>query len=242
MRVLVTAIGLCLLVGTAVAQGPAQKIDQNPVEIPRVECGFENVWVTANFGSENGGFAPELCDPSGLPAWDWGTDATITPPPAPFGPNVWGTVIGASYPSNTGDGLVSPLFTVVTGMNELVEIVHYLDIETNYDGCNIVVLDGAGETILYPMAGYPATINTSTSYYAYCVDMEPGFTGHGTAWTTACCDLTPWDGQEIALRFDFGSDSSVTYPGWFIAGITWGTDQFTPVEESSWSMIKALYR
>ena len=243
MRVLVAILSLCLLVGVAAAQSNVQKTEQDPVMTPRIECAFESVWTAVSFGTDDGGFTPAVCEPDGLPVWEWGVDATIPAPPAPYGPNVWGTVIGGSYVNNSGDGLIGPLLAVEVGVNELVELVHYVDIETNYDGGNVVVLDGGGgETVLNPMAGYPATLSTSTSFYAFCVDMELGYTGHEAAWTTACADLSPWDGQVIALRLDFGSDSSVTYPGWYLAGYTFGTDQTTPVEHESWGTIKGLYR
>jgi hypothetical protein len=243
MRVLVIVLSLCVIAGVAAAQDIDQKPKQDPVTVPRVECAFENVWSVINFGPDNGDFTPQLCESAALPAWEWGTDASIPAPPAPYGPNVWGTVIGASYNNNTGDGLWSPSFVVEVGVNELVELVHYVDIETNYDGGNVVVVDGGGgETILQPMAGYPATISTSATFYAYCVDLEPGFTGHDQLWTASCADLSPWDGQEISIRFDFGSDTSVYYPGWYLAGITLGTDQSTPVGEESWGTIKGLYR
>jgi bacillopeptidase F (M6 metalloprotease family) len=144
--------------------------------------------------------------------------------------------------NNSGDGLLTQPFTVNFGVNELIELVHYVDIETNYDGCNVVVIDGVGETVVPPMAGYPATISTSTYYYAYCVDLHLGLSGHDAFWTTSCFDLSAWDGQMIEVRFDFGSDSSVTYPGWYLAGYLLGTDEGTPVELQSWGTIKALYR
>ena len=181
--------------------------------------------------------------PAGGPVWQWGTDPSIPPPPLPYGPAVWGTVIGGDYPNDSGDGLLSPPVEVQVGVNDLIELVHYVDVETNYDGGNVVVIDqGGGETVLVPIGGYPATISTSTSFYAYCVDMEPGFTGHVNAWTTECGDLTPWDGQTIQIRLDFGTDSSVTYPGWYLAAIRFGTDEPVAVEHSTWGQIKNTYR
>jgi hypothetical protein len=239
MRVLVTILSLCLLVGVAAAQKP----DQDPVTITRIDCNFVSVWGDVSFGTDDGGFTAAPCEPDGLPVWEWGVSTYVPAPPAPYGPNVWGTVLNGPYVSNSGDGLISPLVVIEVGVNELVELVHYVDIETNYDGCNVVVIDGSGgETVLEPMAGYPAIISTSTGFYAFCVDLEPGYTGHDATWTTACADLTQWDGQEITLRLDFGSDSSVTYPGWYVAGYTFGTDETTPVEQGSWGTIKGLYR
>ena len=243
MRVLVTVLSLCLLVGVAVAQSAGEKVDQDPVMITRVDCNFESVWLAVSFGTDDAGFTAAPCEPNGLPVWEWGVSTYVPAPPAPYGPNVWGTVLNGPYLSNSGDGLTSPSLVIEVGVNELVELVHYVDIETNYDGGNVVVIDGAGgETVLEPMAGYPATISTSSSYYAYCVDLEPGYTGHDAIWTTACGDLSPWDGQVITLRLDFGSDSSVTYPGWYLAGYSFGTDVSTPVEQESWGTIKGLYR
>ena len=244
MRVLVAILSLCVLVGVAAAQDAGQKSVQDPVTITRIDCNFESVWGVGNFGTDDGGFTAAPCEPNGLPVWEWGVSTYVPAPPAPYGPNVWGTVLNGPYNNNSGDGLISPIpIAIEVGVNELVELVHYVDIETNFDGCNVVVVDGSGgETILQPMAGYPATISTSTTYYAYCVDLEPGFTGHDATWTTACGDLSPWDGQEIQIRLDFGSDSSVTYPGWYLAGYTFGTDVSTPVEQESWGTIKGLYR
>ena len=244
MRVLVAILSLCVLVGVAAAQDAGQKSVQDPVTITRIDCNFESVWGVGNFGTDDGGFTAAPCEPNGLPVWEWGVSTYVPAPPAPYGPNVWGTVLNGPYNNNSGDGLISPIpIAIEVGVNELVELVHYVDIETNFDGGNVVVIDGSGgETILEPMAGYPATISTSTTYYAYCVDLELGFTGHGATWTAACADLTPWDGQEITFRFDFGSDSSVTYPGWYLAGYSFGTDQTTPVEQGSWGTIKGLYR
>jgi hypothetical protein len=243
MRVLVAVLSVCMLVGIAAAQDADFKPRQDPVTITRVECGFTNVWLDVSFGMDDAGFTTAPCDTSGLPVWEWGVSGYIPPPPAPYGPNVWGTVLAGPYVNNSGDGLTSPPITIEVGLNELVELVHYVDIETNYDGGNVVVIDGSGgETILEPMAGYPATISTSDYFYAFCVDLEPGFTGHDGVWMTTCGDLTPWDGQEITIRLDFGSDSSVTYPGWYLAGYRFGTDQQTPVELESWSTVKGLYR
>ena len=244
MRVLVTVLSLCLLVGVAAAQDSAQKADQDPVTIMRVECEFESVWLDVNFGTDDWGFTTEPCDPTGgLPVWEWGVPVGIPAPPAPYGPNVWGTVLAGAYNNDSGEGLIAPEVAVEVGVNELVELVHYVDIETNFDGGNVVVIDGSGgETILEPMAGYPAIISTSTSYYAFCVNDEPGFTGHDAFWTTACADLSPWDGEVITIRHDFGADSSVTYPGWYLAGVRFGTDQGPPVEQESWGTITGLYR
>ena len=116
-------------------------------------------------------------------------------------------------------------------------VSHYVDIETNYDGCNVSV-DG---TVIAPMGGYDGVISTSTSFYAFCVDMEEGYTGHANVWATSCWDLSAYDGQTIQVEFDFGSDSSVTYPGWYLGYVKVGGMTATPTEQTTWGTIKSLY-
>jgi hypothetical protein len=190
-----------------------------------------------DFAVSNQGFTTTTCDATGgAPVWAWGA----TNIPAAPG-NVWGTVLMANYPVNTGHGIVSPSFTVGPTSNKL-EILHYVRTETNFDGCNVQV----GGTVIPPTDGYPATISTSTSFYAYCVNGEPGFTGSGATgpsenWVTRCFDLVAFNGQTIQVEFDFGSDSSVQYPGWYIAYVKVGTDAVVPVEQTTWGRVKTLY-
>ena len=241
MRLMLTVLCICVLVGGAAAQ---EKPAQDPIQIQRVECNLVETWMDFNYGADPQGMTPEPCETGGgLPVWQWGIPGIVPLPPAPYGPNVWGTIIGGEYLNDSGEGLRTTPIPVQVGVNDLIELVHYVDIETNFDGGNMVVVDAAGgETILDPMTGYPAVISTSTSYYAWCVDNEPGWTGHDAVWTAACADLSPWDGQEISVRFDFGSDSSVTYPGWYLAGYVLGTQEPTATENSTWGQIKSTYR
>jgi len=44
------------------------------------------------------------------------------------------------------------------------------------------------------------------------------------------------------VAFDFGADTSVFYPGWYIKWVKIGSDEFSPVEQSTWGNIKAMYR
>ena len=135
----------------------------------------------------------------------------------------------------------TPSFTVTPDCY-LMEILHYVQVETNFDGGNVTV----NGTVIPPTDGYPATISTSTAYYAYCTELEQGFTGNSTtpseAWTRRCFDLTAYIGQTIQVRFDFGTDSSVTYPGWYLAYVKLGGLTANPVEQSTWGNIKSSYR
>jgi bacillopeptidase F (M6 metalloprotease family) len=74
------------------------------------------------------------------------------------------------------------------------------------------------------------------------VDLEEGFTGHNATWGWDCFDLSQFMDQEVVLCFDFGSDSSVTYPGWYIAQVRVGSDSPSPVEGETWGQIKGMFK
>ncbi len=164
--------------------------------------------------------------------WEYGV-ATEFP-----GINLWVTALLGDYQNNTGEALVSPPF-VVDGSTNLVEVYHFYDFENNYDGCNLEI----NGQVVEPTDGYDVPeLSTSTGYYAYCVDLEPGFTDDLlTDFTTTCWDISAFAGQEIQLEFTIGTDSSVTYPGWFLASVTVG-GYVTADTNSTWGQIKSLYR
>jgi hypothetical protein len=235
MRTLFTVFGILALTGVAFAGNPPL---QDVAVQSSVPCNLQAVCYDWDFAVGDQGFTTATCDPTGgIAVWEYGATSA---PGAPG--NVWGTVLNGNYPSDAGDGLVSPMFEVNDACH-LMEILHYVHIESNYDGGNVSV-DGV---VIPPTDGYPATISTSTSYYAFCVDLEEGFTGNGFSgpsedWVARCFDLSGYIGQTIQVEFDFGSDSSVTYPGWYLAYVKVGTDQVVPVETSTWGNIKELYR
>jgi hypothetical protein len=229
MRTLFVTLGLLAVAGVAFAGSPPVIGTPSANSMP---CNLQYVAYDWDFAGGNMGFTTTTCDATGgLPVWAHGA-CNIAGAPG----DVWGTVLMGDYPSDSGEGVVSPAFTVGADAH-LMEIFHYYDIETNYDGGNVSV-DG---TVITPMAGYDGTLSTSTSYYAFCVDLEDGFTGHANVWMTSCFDLAAYMGQTISVEFDFGSDSSVTYPGWYIASVKVGTDQVVPVEDTTWGSIKELY-
>ena len=220
-----------LLTATVVMAGSPPQAD--PVQPPRTSCNMPSVAHDWDFTASDQGFATTTCDAGGAPVWAWG-NSTI--PGAPG--TVWGTVLTGNYPNDAGEGLVSPSFTVGND-SYLLELGHYFDCEANFDGMNVKV----GGTVITPDGGYTGTISTSTSYYAWCVDMEQGWTGHDATWRADCFDLSAYMGQTISVEFDFGSDSSVSYPGWYLAYVRVGGEGGgTPAEAASWGSIKSLYK
>lgn len=229
MKKIALALGFLIIVGFVVAQ---EKAPQAPFEPLRpVPCPLVYVAFDWDFTVNDQGFTTTTCDATGGdPVWAWGT-STIAGAPG----DVWGTVLAGNYPNNAGEGLLSPSFDV-TDVTDKMEILSYLHTETNFDGVNVTVAD----TLLQPNPAYDATISTSTSYYAYCVDNESGWTGNSSTgpsqdWVQQCFDLSAYVGQTIQVRFDFGSDSSVSYPGWYLGYVRIG-DDIVPVDLQSMSV------
>jgi len=225
MKKIVLALGFLIVVGIVVAQEKAPQAPMAP--LTPVPCNLVYVAHDWDFAVSNQGFTTTTCDATGgAPVWEWGT-STIAGAPG----TVWGTVLSGNYPNNAGEGLLSPAFDV-TATTDKMEILSYLQTETNFDGVNVKVND----TLLQPTDTYNATVSTYTTYYAYCVDNQAGWTGSSSTpsqnWVQQCFDLSAYTGQNIQVRFDFGSDSSVSYPGWYLAYVKIG-DDVIPVQLQS---------
>lgn len=227
---------LCILLLTTCAFA-AKPVIENTGPVPgRVACPFEVVTYDWDFTNGDGGFTPMVCDDTGgVPVWQYGADSNFP------GLNVWATVLDGNYPSDAGEALVAPTFMVDTSTN-LLQVVHYFDTENSYDGCNVVV----NGTVVAPMDGYnDDMISDSTNYYAFCVDGQPGLTGHDLddyVLITSCFDLAAFAGEEVSVAMQFGSDSSVTAPGWYISAVTVGGTEPVSTQSSTWSGLKASFR
>jgi len=239
MRKVLLMICLFGLLGTPLlAKDP---VDDGTLNQNRVACDdLTNVCWTWD-----GSYSLEMCDTSGLPVWEFGT-ATGVPGTDCYGDpvgDVLGTVLTGEYPNDSGErAILGPAITVTENCY-LLELCHFYDIETSYDGGNVeVVVDGA-YVVIDPMGGYPDDeLSDSVNYYAWCVDTQPGFTGHDpVGFVKDCFDLSQFMGATVQIAVKFGSDSSVTYPGWYISSVMAGGPGGTPAEETTWGRIKMLY-
>jgi hypothetical protein len=205
-------------------------------------CPFENTVYMVDFNVD--GASHWLMPCGGAPTWEWGplTSASVPDVACDDVPvtNILGTTIAANYPVSAGEiAAVGPFF--IDQYSTCLELCHFYDIETSYDAGNVKISTDGGVTwaIIAPSQGYPGSANT----WPFCVTSEPAYTGHpGFAFMRDCFSLTPFIGQEIIVGFFFGSDSSVTYPGWYIKWVKIGSSDASPVEDSSWGNITAMYR
>ena len=74
---------------------------------------------------------------------------------------------------------------------------------------------------------------------AHGYNIETGFSGDDAIHS--CFDLGAFLGETVQLSFDFGSDSSVNYPGWAIFRVSVGSD-VVPVDGTTWSAVKGMFR
>jgi len=91
---------------------------------------------------------------------------------------------------------------------------HYYDTESEsyaYDGGNVQISIDDGETweVIQPNGGYPAQSVSG-------LDGEPGYHGQSDGWVQATFDLSNFSGEEVKLKWRFGSDGVIdNYEGWY---------------------------
>ncbi|PNX52594.1 MAG: hypothetical protein BV458_08805, partial [Thermoplasmata archaeon M9B2D] len=196
--------------------GPAQT---QPVEVAVANNGQndESVFVTViiekfnatgeDFETTNGGY---ISSGTGVGLWEWGTP-TSGPGSAHSGSKLWATGLAGNY--GGCDVKLDKAITLPSGSVSLI-FWHWYDTEASYDGGNVKIStdNGSTWTILIPEGGYTGTGNTANPLTG-----EPIFTGHVQKyWEKETFNLNAYAGQSVIVRWHFGSDSSVHYPGWYI--------------------------
>ncbi|MCD6400074.1 immune inhibitor A, partial [candidate division WOR-3 bacterium] len=163
--------------------------------------------------------------------WQWG-NPTSGPGNAHSGSKLWATNLSGNYTSSSNAMLTSPIIDL-TGVGE-AEFIYYqwYNIEkggSNYDGGNVKIsVDGGSFNILSNVN--PAYTGTISSYNAG-IPGELGYTGNSGGWQKVTADLTAYIGHTIQLRWHFGSDGAVQYPGWYVDDVFVGyTDYSAGVE------------
>jgi hypothetical protein len=170
-----------------------------------------------DFEAGNGGLTGTGC-------WEYGVP-TSGPGAAHSGTHLWATVLAGNYPSSSNSTLTLPVLSgLPAGMK--LELWHWHVFEgttTLYDGGNVKVSTDGGTTwtVVTPVGGYTGTAYASTPG----VGGQPIFGGSSGGWLKKTFDLSSYVGQNATLRLHFGSDGSVTYPGWYVDDIiVYGVD------------------
>jgi hypothetical protein len=207
-------------------------------------CPFQYPCYVVDFNQSDGGFKSQVCGLGPIP-WQWGVPTGIPALACDGVPvtHVLGTVLAGTYPVSKGEGAVIGPFDITPRCTTL-ELCHFYDTESGYDGGNVKVSTDAGATwqLITPIGGYDGIL-TSTYYIPECVAQEAVFYGTSTTFVRDCFDISDYVGDNILVGFFFGSESYATSDlGWYIKWVKIGTDAPTSVKDSTWGMIKALYR
>jgi len=178
--------------------------DENPAnDTIRINYTAYGTVYYQDFESTNGSF-------SGTGDWQWG-EPTSGPNGAHSGTNLWATNLSGAYSSNMLSLLESP--PLVISPNAFMRIWHWYDMETYWDGGNVKISTDAGVTwsVITPAGGYDGIANSENP-----LSGEAVFTGHANVrWQAETFDLSQYAGMTVFIRFDFGTDGSITYAGWY---------------------------
>jgi hypothetical protein len=136
-------------------------------------------------------------------------------------PGFWST---GTYQDNANWKLNSVVF-YATMNNPVLRFWHWYDMEQNYYGGNVKISTdgGATWTLVYPVGGYPGRADSSNA----AIPGEFCYTGTSGGWLEATFNLPVVTGQQFYVRWHFGSDASISYPGWYIDEVT-GIGFFAP--------------
>ena len=165
-----------------------------------------------NFESNNGNY---VANPISN-AWQWGVP-TSGPYSAHSGAKVWATILDSNYVDYANWKLHSPIFIAMAN-NPVLRFWHWYSFEPGYDGGNLKISTDNGVTwiLIRPSSGYPGVVGSGNAG----IPDESCYTGAGTTWVEDTFNLPLVSGQAFIIRWHFGSDQSVTFPGWYIDDVT----------------------
>jgi hypothetical protein len=179
-----TSVPIELLIGTEVVSGTVE-----------------------DFEATDGGYTHF---PKTIDAWEYGIP-TSGPMAAHSGSKLWATILNGAYPNSMWCSLVTPAFTVPSGV--MFNFWQWYQFEQGWDGGNVKISTDGGNTwtLITPEGGYPGTLSSNPYMTG-----QQGYTGTGPGWEKEEFDLSAYEGMLVQIMFETASDGSVTYPGWYI--------------------------
>jgi hypothetical protein len=203
-------------------------------------CPFDHTCYDFDFAQSDEGFTTSAC--GGAHVWEWGEYPGEPASDCDGAPVT--TVLGTSlseggYPANAGEGAVIGPALIREGCTCL-EICHRFVVQEGYDGGVVrISTDGFSWSDIFPQATYGGLVFGDPR----CIEFSDAFSDDDPSqpFHRDCFDLSDYIGTRVWIGFFFGSDASVSDPGWFLRWVRIGGHD-SPVEERSWGTIKGLFR
>jgi hypothetical protein len=150
--------------------------------------------VFEDFEADDGGFTHFPV--GGLDPWQWGTPSGPGPGGAASGTKVWGTILAGNYRNGEWAILESPDIVLPPGSAASLSFEHWFSSEGCCDPGYVRIIGGP--------------------FY----ETLPGgvFLGNvtGGLYQEFTADLSPYAGNTVRIRFEFYTDGSVIFPGWYV--------------------------
>ncbi|MGC8913436.1 MAG: S8 family serine peptidase [Thermoplasmata archaeon] len=193
--------------------------------ISRVIAGTETIFFTDDFETDKGWTHMNTGGNNSIDEWQRGTPSGTGAPAPHSGSNVWATNLSGNYAATPyAAALVSPVLNLSDYDYVTMKYWQWVDIEGSslayYDGGLIeITTDGntwvqIDEPNVNPQPYYNGTISSG---YSNPLAGKNAFSGRVKTWVEVTVNLTNWAGNpSVKVRFNFGSDSSESYLGWYI--------------------------
>lgn len=123
----------------------------------------------------------------------------------------------STYANNQCTAVETPPVQLTAGESSQLSFWTLYEIEDGWDGGVVQISDDGGATwdLLTPDQGYPGSFIPSSDACGF-LSGDPSFTDVQLTWTEYTADLSPWNGQEIRVRWLFSTDGGLTLEGWYL--------------------------
>ena len=152
--------------------------------------------------------------------WQWGRP-TSGPEMAASGTKVWATQLNGAYSDSSDSKLdTSPIDLRGYGAATM-SFNHWYKTESRFgrvwDGGNLKISEDNGPfEVIFPTRGYDDILLPIEGNPLVGESLFGGPLGVGDFWHQETFDLSPFVDHTVILRFHFGSNETVTAPGWYI--------------------------
>ncbi|MFC3193892.1 choice-of-anchor B family protein [Marinicella sediminis] len=118
--------------------------------------------------------------------------------------------------NNTCNRLTTQPFDLTPGEASELSFFTQYDIEDRYDGGVVEIsVDGGPWQSPDLSPSYPNTFRSAADECGY-DENTPAFSGEQNSWQQHTMDLSPFQAQQVAIRFSYSTDGSVRGNGWFL--------------------------